>query len=83
MILEPSPQGVGAPPEGPITRVVQWYEGRIKESPVGYGSPENGPGTHPVRKGVGGVNGNTFLLMIILTMVLLFLLISLGPLIFF
>jgi hypothetical protein len=34
-------------------------------------------------KGVGEVNGNTFLLMVILMMVLLFCLISLGPLIFF
>jgi hypothetical protein len=37
----------------------------------------------PVRKGVGEVSGNTFLLVVILMMILLFCLISLGPLIFF
>jgi hypothetical protein len=35
------------------------------------------------RKGEGEVGGNTFLLIVILMMILLFCLISLGPLIFF
>jgi hypothetical protein len=40
-------------------------------------------GDSPARKGVGEVSGNTFLLMVILIMILLFCLISLAPLIFF
>jgi hypothetical protein len=45
--------------------------------------PRKWLGTCPARKGVGEVSGNTFLLIVILMMVLLFCLISLGPLIFF
>jgi hypothetical protein len=37
----------------------------------------------PGRERDGEVSGNTFLLMVILIMILLFCLISLGPLIFF
>jgi hypothetical protein len=50
---------------------------------AGHGSPKDGSGLARRKKGVGEVSGNTFLLMVILIMILLFCLISLGPLIFF
>jgi hypothetical protein len=65
-----------------MARVIRWYKGRIKEDRSVTG-PRNMPRDPPARKGEGGVSGNTFLLMVILIMILLFCLISLGPLIFF
>ena len=67
-----------------MARVAQWYKVRVRVSRFGCGSPEDSPeklARH--RKERSKVSGNTFLLVVILMMVLLFLLISLGPLIFF
>lgn len=84
MIVEPTPRGAGTlQPEVPVARVVRWYKGRGKQNPVDYWSQGSGLGGHPTRKGAGEVSGNIFLLTVILMMVLLFILISFGPLIVF
>jgi hypothetical protein len=60
--------------------LVRYYIVRVIVKLVGYGSPRDGT---PDSERMGEVSGNTFLLIVILMMILLFCLISLGPLIFF
>ena len=62
-----------------MARTIRWYKGHIRVN-----RSVTGPRKMARDSGRSGeMSSNTFLLMVILIMILLFCLISLGPLIFF